>query len=203
MWKNDILTQMDQNLHAPPIFYSKSNQLSHPAPYQRLWVRGFLHKEMAMVRASQVHKGRVGIRWIIPLVLEDHRVLWIDWGWAPKKEAFSPLPSSQEKQVTLLVRAHYPQPKGTFTPHNDLANGVIFHMDLASFFQIHKTLGHPLPFYGVLLEKPQDGTAKGEPYPIISETLQRPPNNHLGYALTWYGLALLWLFFAWRMGRGR
>jgi surfeit locus 1 family protein len=36
-------------------------------------------------------------------------------------------------------------------------------------------------------------------YPIPAQHLPRPPNNHLQYALTWYGLAgaLVVTFAAW------
>jgi surfeit locus 1 family protein len=36
-------------------------------------------------------------------------------------------------------------------------------------------------------------------YPIPAEHLPRPPNNHLSYAITWYGLAvaLVVIFAVW------
>ena len=55
-------------------------------------------------------------------------------------------------------------------------------------------LHHVAPFILVMV-----GSAPPERYPDPARHLPRPPNNHLSYAITWYGLAvaLVVIFVLW------
>jgi surfeit locus 1 family protein len=48
-----------------------------------------------------------------------------------------------------------------------------------------------------------DADRSGDGWPRGGMTVVRFTNNHLVYALTWFGLALLTAWFAWRAWRGR
>jgi surfeit locus 1 family protein len=52
----------------------------------------------------------------------------------------------------------------------------------------------PMPFTLIAL-----GSPSPKSYPIPAQHLPRPPNNHLSYAITWYGLALalIVIFIVW------
>ena len=46
------------------------------------------------------------------------------------------------------------------------------------------------------------GAAPNDAWPVPAQHLPRPPNNHLSYVITWYGLAvaLLVTFTLWARG---
>ncbi len=53
----------------------------------------------------------------------------------------------------------------------------------------------PAPFTLVAL-----GPSTAETYPAPAQHLPRPPNNHLSYAITWYGLAVALVVIFGRLG---
>ena len=86
------------------------------------------------------------------------------------------------------------QPAGRFAAQDDVAGRRFFHFDPVA---IGAALGVPgMARYGLVLLGPPGSL------PEPSQTLPRPRNNHLGYAITWYGLALsligVFVAFAWR-----
>ena len=100
--------------------------------------------------------------------------------------------------VTGLVRA--PETRGSFMPENEPAADRWFTRDIAAMARA-RGLDRVAPFWIDL--DPVPG-ATGWPRP--GQTRLAIPNNHLGYALTWFGiaLALLGVFsaFAWRRAHG-
>jgi len=86
--------------------------------------------------------------------------------------------------VTVVGFVHPPARAGWFAATDDVAGRRVFSLDPAT---IGAALGLPAvaPFILVALGPPP--ALPGAPIP--AEHLPRPPNNHLQYAITWYGLA--------------
>ncbi len=84
-------------------------------------------------------------------------------------------------RIIGLLRA--PEPRTLFTPVDDLAHGRAFTRDPAAI-AAHFGL-HPAAPFGV------DADASADPWawPRGGTTELRIPDNHLGYAVTWFGLA--------------
>jgi surfeit locus 1 family protein len=87
-----------------------------------------------------------------------------------------------EVTVTGYVRpgdtAHW------FSAADDVAGRQFFTLDPDAIARaLDET--NALPFVLVAL-----GPAPANVYPIPADHLPRPPNNHLSYVITWYGLAL-------------
>ncbi|MES2712454.1 MAG: SURF1 family cytochrome oxidase biogenesis protein [Pseudomonadota bacterium] len=86
-----------------------------------------------------------------------------------------------------------------FAATDDLAGRRFYSFDPV---RIGQALGLPavMPFGLVALSEAPPGTL-----PDPSRTLPRPNNNHLGYVITWYGLALalLVVFAIWGRRRMR
>ena len=137
--------------------------------------------------------------WILtPFELDDGAVVIVNRGFVPQ-ELKSPASRSEgqvsgQVRVTGLLRA--PEQTNFFTPANDPAKGAWYHRaprDIANAFG----LKNAAPF---MLDATGDYRADMVPQP--NETKLTFVNNHLGYALTWYGLAatLIGVFsaFAWQ-----
>jgi surfeit locus 1 family protein len=99
--------------------------------------------------------------------------------------------------VAGLVRA--PETRGRFVPENDPEKNQWFWRDLAGIARA-KNLDRVAPF---LIDAEATPTA-GE-WPKGGQTRLALPNDHLAYAVTWFGLAgtLVGVFavFAWRRAR--
>ena len=80
-----------------------------------------------------------------------------------------------------------------FSPTDDDAARLFYTLDPAA---IGAAVGvpHPEPYTLVAM-----GPAVTGAYPAPAQHLPRPPNNHLSYVITWYGLAvaLLIIFGVW------
>jgi surfeit locus 1 family protein len=102
-----------------------------------------------------------------------------------------------EVTVTGLVRA--PERRGWFVPENEPAQNRWFLRDPAAIAAAHG-LARVAPFY-----VDADGTENPGGWPRGGQTRLALPNNHLQYALTWFGLALtlVGVFAAWSLRRLR
>ena len=106
-------------------------------------------------------------------------------------------PPAGEVTVTGLVRA--PEPRGWFMPENGPERDEWFTRDLAAKAGA-RGLERVAPFW---IDADAVPSATGWPRP--GQTRLTIPNNHLGYALTWFGIALtlVGVFAAWAWGRVR
>ena len=106
----------------------------------------------------------------------------VDLGWVPTDRPLPPLPTGS-LQVVGYVRPA--EPAVRFGPREDVAGRRFYALDPAV---IGPALGAPdaSPFTLVAL-----GAAQGNVPPLPARTLPLPANNHLQYALTWYGFAVI------------
>ena len=136
------------------------------------------------------YKGSPGYFVYTPLKLEDDRVLFINRGFVPmmKKEQ----EGRREGLVTGLVRIEglarsAPDKKpNSFVPNNDLSKNVFYWKSLPQMAgrAFDKT---EIEIVGFFLDADSSEVPGGSP--IGGVTRLSFPNNHLQYALTWFGLA--------------
>jgi len=185
-WKNDILARIAAAEAAPPAPFSDP-----PAPYAKLEVLGrFDHAREALL-GVEIRANRMGARLVVPFLRDSRPPLLVDRGWVPL-DGLAGLPRPEGPQrITGYVR--FGEPAGRFAAQDDVAGRRFYHYDPAA---IGAALGVPgMAPYGLVLL----GQAGSLPEP--AQTLPRPRNNHLGYAITWYGLAAslvgVFLAFVW------
>jgi surfeit locus 1 family protein len=101
--------------------------------------------------------------------------------------------------VEVVGVLRWPEQPGLFTPAADPAKNLWFARDPTAIAQA-KGLGPVAPFY---VEQESPPVPGGLPRAGALQALL--PNNHLGYAITWYGLALVLAgsFSVWFVGRLR
>lgn len=133
-------------------------------------------------------------RWIFQgLRLADGGVVLVNRGFVPESRLREVQASSGPVRVTGFLRA--PEGRNSFTPTDLPAQREFFTRDPAA---IAASLGLPgAPFY---LEAERQGDGLTPPAGVdVRELIARIPDNHLSYALTWFGLAatLIGVFAAW------
>jgi surfeit locus 1 family protein len=136
-------------------------------------------------------------RWIFQgFKLEDGGTILVNRGFVPESRLAEIMPATGPAQVTGFLRA--PETRNNFTPADLPANREFYTRDPAA---IAASLNLPAaPFY---LEAERQGDGLTPPAGIdVRELIDRIPDNHLHYALTWFGLALtligVFTAFAWQ-----
>jgi len=189
-WKEGLLAQIDAAEQAPPVELSDST----PKLFARVMVHGLLRGSPMGFYGAEVRDDRMGAQMIEVLDRAGQRPLLVDLGWVATDRG-GPAPIAGPRDITGYVRL--PE-TANFLSANDDPDGLRFYT--LNPAKIGAGLGAPdaAPFALVALKNPLDAPLPpGAPEPALS--LPRPPNNHLQYALTWFGLAaaLLAVFGSW------
>ena len=174
-WKRGLLAAIDRAEAAPPVPLPAT-----PAPFEKVELRGRMRDDLVAYYGSEVRSGAagatLGAHLITPLERADGSIVLIDRGWLADGARVPP--ESGETSVIGYVRPaeppHWP------APATDLAAKRFWSLDPAP---IGAALGlrRVAPFTVVALGQ---GTV-----PEPASALPRPPNDHLGYAITWFGLS--------------
>ncbi|HYF08322.1 MAG TPA: SURF1 family cytochrome oxidase biogenesis protein [Acetobacteraceae bacterium] len=189
-WKTDLLARIAAAEAAPPVPLTDP-----PEPWVRVIATGrFDHAREAQL-GIEVRGTVLGTHLVTPLIREGAPPLLVDRGWIPLERAQSIARPEGEQRIAGYIRPG--ERAGLFSARDDVAGRRFYTADPAA---IGAALGIPAPASYVLV-----ALGEGTALPIPARTLPRPTNNHLGYAITWYGLALslLGVFLAWARRRLR
>ncbi|BCH26160.1 SURF1 family protein [Mesorhizobium sp. L-8-3] len=150
-------------------------------------------------------RGQSGFFVYAPLELLDGRVLFVNRGFVPfdRKDPSTRTEGQIADLVTVkgLARNPLAEKPSSLVPDNDPAKNVFYWKDLAAMAgRASVPADRIVPFF-----IDADATPNPGGLPIGGVTLVDFPNNHLQYALTWYGLAaaLLAVLGAWLISRRR
>ncbi len=189
-WKEAMLAEIEARATAAPV------PLPGPADPVRdryLPVRaiGDIGAEYIAVLASQKNIG-AGYRVVSPLNTEDGRRVLVDRGFVAleARDAVGPAPA-----VSVQGNLHWPDETDDWTPAPDLEANIWFARDVAAMAQALDT--EPLLIVAADIQPAAPGIV---PRPVGTDGI---PNDHLGYAITWFGLAAIWagmtVFLVWRI----
>jgi surfeit locus 1 family protein len=189
-WKTALLAEIAAAEAAPAIPLTAA-----PRPWTKVAATGRLDHGREALLGLEVRGVVLGTHLLVPLLRDAAPPLLVDRGWVPL-EGRAPV-ARPEGPVTLEGYIRPGETRGLFSATDDPAGRRFY-----SFApeEIGAALGLPqvAPFGLVVL-----GPPGGLPDP--ARTLPRPTNSHLGYAITWYGLALslIGVFAVWARRRLR
>ncbi|MDZ7907286.1 MAG: SURF1 family protein [Gemmobacter sp.] len=188
-WKQDILAAIDAKIMAPPVALPATpGEADRYLPVQ---AEGRLTGEGLRVLASRKLIG-AGYREIAVLETGGRRVL-VDLGFLRRRHRAVAL--RRRCRSSVIGNLHWPAEVDSFTPAPDLAKGLWFARDVPAMAQALNT--EP-----VLIIARAPVVPEAEPLPVDASAI---PNDHLGYAITWFSLAAVWLgmtvLFLWRINR--
>jgi surfeit locus 1 family protein len=202
-WKEALIAARDARLAAPAELLPA--QADWPAwDFRRVEVQGTFRHDLEQLFGASGHAGEVGHHVLTPLVRADGTALLVDRGWVPADKAH---PATRreglpEGPVTVTGIARYRGDHVTnwFTPANQPEQAMWFSYDLPG---LEAALG--LALLPVVVEADDRPNPGG--LPIGGLTRIALTNNHLQYAITWYGLALtlvgVYVAFSLRRGGAR
>ena len=191
-WKHAILADITRAEQLPPVPLT-----GIPARFSKVVAHGVWRPSVALygvdVRQSADGRTHLGAQRLQILARDGAPPLLVDQGWVPTEGA-APAPAAGSASVEGYVRP--PDHPGLLSPEDDLANRRFYTLDPGA---IGIALGAPdaAPFTLIAI-----GQAKRDG-PIQAQNLPRPPDNHLQYAFTWFGLAaaLAGVFAVWVAGK--
>ncbi len=189
-WKTALLDEIDRAEAAPAVPLPP-----HPSAFAKVRVQGRFRSDLRALYGADVRDTaggpQMGAGLLVPLERSDGPPILVDRGWVPLSRPAAIAMPQGEVSVEGYVR---PAVKpGLFSASDDPVTRHFYTLDPAA---IGMALGVTdlAPFTLVAL-----GAHPPELYPDPARHLPRPPNNHLSYAITWFGLAaaLLVVFAVW------
>lgn len=178
-WKETLLADLENRLRGVPVALPAA-----PDPeadrYLPVIATGTTGAEELHVLVSTKDRG-AGFRIITAFDLGGRQVL-LDRGFVPDAARNLPRPP-----VTLTVTGnlHWPDDRDSYTPQNDPDTNYWFARDLGPMAAHLGT--EPLLIVARDIAGPDQGIMA---LPLDTAGIA---NNHLGYAVQWFGLAIVWL----------
>lgn len=182
-WKEALIAEIARANEQSPIEGWPNDAAS--LGWRRAQLEGeFLYQDEFHL-AARYYEGQLGYHILTPFQLEDGRVIVINRGWVPvdKKEAANRLEGQESGPRVILVQIRTDSDKTFFTPEAEITKNIWFWRDIE---QMRHVSGLKLEAItaDLLHTTPTGG------FPIASEGEIRLRNDHLGYAIIWFSLAL-------------
>lgn len=189
--KEALLDRIEARIGADPVALPASPDPGRDQ-YLSVAVTGALGGEEVHVLTSL---DGPGYRVVSALTAGDRRVL-VDLGWVPETAKDAP---RMAQAVTVTGNLLWPQEADSWTPAPDEGRGIWFARDVGRMAEALGT--EPV----LVVAREIEGAALGTvPMPVDAAAV---PNDHLGYAITWFALAAVWaamsLALIRRVRRGR
>jgi surfeit locus 1 family protein len=206
-WKRGLIAELNTKLSAQPIELPLRERWSGLTPAADEFRRVAFPAEFVPGEEALVYSSGSALRpdaagpgyWVFsPARLTGGSIVVVNRGFVPEGKQAADQHAQPSGVVDIVGSLRWPEARGVFTPKDDLAKGLWFARDPAAMAQAKKW-GAVAPFYVDQEEPvPPGGLPKAGP---LRASLT---NNHLQYAVTWYGLAFVMLvaaLFFWRSRR--
>jgi surfeit locus 1 family protein len=186
-WKLDLIARVDARLHAPaaalPARADWTRVNARDDAYRHVRVAGeFLHGRETLVQA--VTERGAGF-WVLTPLRTTEGIVLVNRGFVSPERRDPASRRGGQGPVTVSGLLRMSEPGGAFLRANDPAAGRWYSRDVAAIARARR-LGEVAPFF-----IDADATLNPGGYPVGGLTVVAFPNNHLVYALTWFGLAAL------------
>ena len=191
-WKEQLLSDIAERRGAAPVSIDAIEATlaqGGDVEYRPVTVTGTFANNRERHFFATWH-GRTGYYVYTPLALADGRFVFVNRGFVPfenkEPEMRKQGQLTGQQTVTGLARMQLDGKPSSIVPDNDVAKNIFYWKDLGT---MASTVGIPaerlVPFF-----IDADDTPNPKGMPIGGVTQFDLPNNHLQYAVTWYGLAL-------------
>lgn len=191
-WKEALIAEVETRRLAEPVTLNQIEILwseKGDVDYWPVQVEGIFDHSVEQYYYT-THKGQVGWNVYTPMALANGRTIFINRGFVPDKLKLPELRKAGQvtgnQQITGLARNPLNEKPNRFIPDNDLQNSIYYWKSLGQM-----TLAADLEADGLVpFFVDVDGPEVSGGWPRGGTTLISFPNNHLQYAITWFGLAL-------------
>lgn len=204
-WKLDLIATMNRKMHAAPVAVDGGTGAPFAWLPQNDYARVSLQGRFDNAKEAYVFATGPGgspvYHVLTPFTTDAGHTYLVDRGAVPmeKRDPASRAQGQIEGETHIVGIWRTPDGPGLFTPPPDLAHRIWYSRDLKAIAaNDHVVLTAP-----VVIEA--DATPNPGGLPKGGQTVVDLPNNHLSYAITWFGLAagLFGVYLAYHMSKGR
>jgi surfeit locus 1 family protein len=189
-WKLDLIARVDQRVHAAGVAAPVS--ASPEDEYRKVTATGiFLNDKETFVQA--VTNLGAGFWVMTPLKLADGSIVLVNRGFLPAERRDAAQHSQPAGRVSVTGLLRLTEPKGGFLRSNDSANDRWYSRDVAAISSA-RHLDHVVPYF-----IDADATPNPGGFPVGGLTVVAFSNNHLVYAITWFGMAAMTAVGCWML----
>jgi surfeit locus 1 family protein len=192
-WKEGLIATIKSRIDAAPASLAEVEKAAASGgdiEYQPVTATGTFRHDLEQFFFA-THDGQSGWFVYTPLDLGDDRAIFVNRGFIPydRKNPASRVEGQTTGTVTVtgLARTTLTEKPSSLLPDNDPAANIFYWKDLAAM-SAHAGLDRAKLVGFFIDQRHRDDIPGG--YPIGGVTIVELPNNHLQYAVTWYGLAL-------------
>ena len=208
-WKEALIATLAERLAAPPVALPAPTEWPRLVANEDEFLRVAVTATFANEKEGLVYTSGSTLReatggpgyWVFtPARLADGSTVMVNRGFVPEGRQ-NPATRAEGQiagRVELTGVLRWPETPGLFTPAGDPARNLWFAREAAAIAAAKGISA--APFY-LELERPEPPGG----LPRAGRLQPNLPNNHLQYAITWFGLAavfagayLAWLFGGWR-----
>ena len=199
-WKEGLIAAIDERSHQQPVAFPPPSAWADLSPekdeYRHVRLEGhFLNDKEAHLQANLVSRGpddgALGYDILTPFALADGSLVIVNRGFVPlaAKEASSRAQGQIEGETSLTGLIRFPQSAPWFAPADDARRNVWFSRDPAAIAKVYG-LERVAPVI-VDGDAGPAGVTRPDAAPRAGQTRITLRNEHLQYALTWFGLAIV------------
>jgi surfeit locus 1 family protein len=199
-WKRVLLQDIAAHMALPPAPFPDAIQNQGDWAYRPVTATGvFDHAHEIYLFAAGQNGGGAGYQVITPLKRDGGGVILVSRGWVPTghKDPATRKAGQTPGRVTVTGLIRFSEKGNFFSPAHKPGENIWYVRDIPAMAGY---LG--LAPAAALIEA--DGSPNPGGWPKGGQTIIDIPNNHLDYALTWYGLALvllvIYVVYHWRRG---
>ena len=179
-WKNNLIREISESLGTPPISVVP-NEINIGSQYLSVSANGkFLEKELHVLHSLKPYGP--GFKVIKPFKLSSNEIILVDLGFVEEKNKAKERIFTDE---TIKGNIFFPNETDFFTPDPNLDRNIWFARSLDSMANYLGTM----PILLVLSNSVDRGV-------ITTPLRANLVNNHLQYAVTWFSMAVTWVFMS-------
>ena len=177
--KNNLIFTLENNL--------KKNSIIFNEGIDKEYTKVLLKKKdlKSKIFLYHLNKGEIGFKVIVPYQVNSSLVVLVDKGWI-RKDKIDLIKNTLLNEDVIEGYTKKIREKNLFTPNNNIKEDFLYSVQTDS---LKKSLNKNI--YPLLIIQ----TSKTNKDIVPNDYAIRLPNNHLQYAITWYGLALVTIIF--------
>ncbi len=177
--KNNLISTLENNL--------KKNSIIFNEDIDKEYTKVLLKKKdlKSKIFLYHLNKGEIGFKVIVPYQVNSSLVVLVDKGWI-RKDKIDLIKNTLLNEDVIEGYTKKIREKNLFTPNNNIKEDFLYSVETDS---LKKSLNKNI--YPLLIIQ----TSKTNKDIVPNDYVIRLPNNHLQYAITWYGLALVTIIF--------
>jgi surfeit locus 1 family protein len=177
--KNNLISDLKNNL--------KTSSINFNVDIDKEYTKVLFKKKDLNTKIFLYHlnKGEIGFKVMVPYEINSSLLVLVDKGWI-RKDKINLIKNTLFSDDVIEGYTKKIREKNLFTPNNNIKEEFLYSVEIDNLKKSFNKNIYPL----LIIQ-----TSKTNKDIIPNDYEVRLPNNHLQYALTWYGLALFTIIF--------